>query len=184
MISGDPDYDPQNPDPNKEPPVYDGTLYRLVGLKLTPHAYTLVESGSFNMRTGSFSGAVFRAADNPYEMTGTVSSPLTTIPVDGSYSDPCSVLICPRDYTNPGNSYSESEVDYTFDFKLYGYDSYLPYATYSMLKGHLQYATNPAAFGLKVGYVYNFYFTIDNYIHFDGVDVQAWQPEVEIEYGI
>ena len=159
-----------------------GTHYRLVGFKLTPKANTLVDSGSFNMRTGGFSRDAFRSAVNPFVLSGTVSSPLLTIPVTGEYSDAFSILLCPRDYTTPANSYEDG--DYTFDFGLYGLEGYLPHASYVMKMNDLLYKESPASYGLKVGYVYKFYFTFDNYIHFDGVDTGEWSDAEEIEYGI
>ena len=50
-----------------------------------------------------------------------------------------------------------------------------------MKKADLRY--DDGLFGLKPGYVYTFYFTFDNYIHFDGAKTEDWVNE-ELEYGI
>lgn len=158
-------------------PASEGTHYRLVGLKLTPGTDKLQGSGTFNMLTGAFTPTAFR--NQPFELTGTVERPLAGVPVDGSYSTPLGLLICPRDYSNPDNSYADD--DYSFEFKVYGLSDYLPHASYVMKKADLRYADG--LYGLKPGYVYTFYFTFDNYIHFDGVKTEDWVNE-ELEYGI
>ena len=167
-----PEQDPLNPEYGIS------TFYRVMGVTVTPKANTLADTGTFNMRNGSFTRTAWRST--PYSITATqVEKALTSIPEDGSYSEPVSMLINPRDPSTPANSYADD--DYVFDFRLYGQSSNLLHASYSMKMADLCYDGEHC--GLVPGYAYTFYFTFDNYIHFDGATTVDWVTE-DKEYGI
>lgn len=70
--------------------------------------------------------------------------------------------------TQPGEEYADG--DYVFNFVLSGQ----PFTTsYSLLRSHLLH-DDGVTYGFKPGYRYKFNFIVDNYLHFDGVEIGEW----------
>ena len=79
--------------------------------------------------------------------------------------------------TQPGDDYVDG--DYVFTFRFSGQD--LP-ITFTLLREHLLHhdaGTPPSTYGFLPGYKYTFHFTIDNYVHFDGVNISDWDSIAE-----
>ena len=72
-----------------------------------------------------------------------------------------------------GETYADG--DYTFTFRFSGQT--FP-STFTLLREHIRHADG-TTYGFQPGYRYTFKFTIDNYIHFEGVTVGEWETVTE-----
>ena len=175
----------------------------LLEFKVEANDGTLIKMGSLNAYTGAFTKAASDTYTAEYRREGTVEDPLLVITkrpdidesileqqeikiwtLEDGYSIPLYWLVCPDAYypaPRPTNHYQDGS--YTFYFKMYNHQdkSYIP-ATFTLNAAHLN--SGNAGGTLEKGKQYTLFFTVDNYIHFDGCTKDENWTTVSIDYAI
>lgn len=167
------------------PDGYSGnTSYSLTSIRLTPNKdnpKALAESGTFNALTGILTMDSYRS--NPISFNAPSGG--LGIPTTGSYSTPFDILVAPTgeyETTSGGDAiwrsdYKDGDLSLDFTIKSHEFGT-LPYGSYTIKREQLSYEEDGVTkTGLKPGYKYVFYFTLDNYIHLDHVKTSTWDEQ-------
>ena len=117
-------------------------------------------SGTFNAITGTFNDDAV-----PVQSFYSHSADYHTNVSSTSSEVPLYMMIVPTEF-------NDNELTITFD--LNGQDS----RSLPLMNADVRHSDNTA--GFKSGYVYNFHYTIDNYVRFDGITVNENWPEVDL----